>query len=197
MDLNYNIRNIFPTCIHELTVCNFHEVKDELIRKSYELKKNDPKGIEVSNVGGWHSKTGQLKNNDSTLNSIIFNSIRRLPLNENFSFDVGGWTNINPPGSCNVKHIHPNSNFSGVFWIKAPENSGNIVFHHPNQFSGYVEMVTYSQKFREKVMFDDSIARCPAEGQILIFPSYLEHSVEVNNSIEDRISYSFNIGIKV
>ena len=33
----------------------------------------------------------------------------------------------------------------------------------------------------------------PTEGIILIFPSSLEHEVEVNKSDQDRISYSFNI----
>ena len=33
----------------------------------------------------------------------------------------------------------------------------------------------------------------PDEGEILIFPSSLEHEVMKNESNEDRISYSFNM----
>ena len=38
------------------------------------------------------------------------------------------WANINPPGGYNMPHIHPNSHFSGVYYIKAPKDSGNISF---------------------------------------------------------------------
>ena len=36
----------------------------------------------------------------------------------------------------------------------------------------------------------------PEEGNLLLFPSYLHHSVEENLSDEDRIVISFNIDIK-
>ena len=41
------------------------------------------------------------------------------------------WANINPPGALNRPHLHPNSHFSGVYYIKAPKNSGQIVFNEP------------------------------------------------------------------
>ena len=41
------------------------------------------------------------------------------------------WANINPPGGYNKPHLHPNSHFSGVYYIKAPKNSGQIVFNEP------------------------------------------------------------------
>ena len=36
------------------------------------------------------------------------------------------WANINPPGGYNRPHVHPNSHFSGVYYIKAPKNSGKL-----------------------------------------------------------------------
>jgi len=36
----------------------------------------------------------------------------------------------------------------------------------------------------------------PVENLLLIFPSYLLHEVEMNNSNEKRISISFNLCIK-
>ena len=29
------------------------------------------------------------------------------------------WANINPPGGSNTPHVHPNSLFSGVYYVKA------------------------------------------------------------------------------
>ena len=36
------------------------------------------------------------------------------------------WANINPPGGMNRAHQHPNSLWSGVYYVKAPKNSGNL-----------------------------------------------------------------------
>ena len=35
----------------------------------------------------------------------------------------------------------------------------------------------------------------PEEGLLVLFPSYLHHSVDVNRSNEDRIVISFNINL--
>ena len=44
------------------------------------------------------------------------------------------YTTINKPGDYNIKHVHPTNNLSGVLWIKAPQNSGDIIFDSPNVF---------------------------------------------------------------
>ena len=41
----------------------------------------------------------------------------------------------------------------------------------------------------------ESIFAVPTEGDLLIFPSYLHHSVEENLSEDERIVISFNIEI--
>ena len=47
-----------------------------------------------------------------------------------YSYDINK-PNINYPGGFNRPHLHPNSLFSGVYYIKAPKNSGNIIFYDP------------------------------------------------------------------
>ena len=41
------------------------------------------------------------------------------------------WANINPPGGMNRAHQHPNSLWSGVYYIKAPKNSGHLKIDDP------------------------------------------------------------------
>ena len=41
------------------------------------------------------------------------------------------WANINPPGGMNRAHQHPNSLWSGVYYIKAPKNCGNLKIDDP------------------------------------------------------------------
>jgi uncharacterized protein (TIGR02466 family) len=44
---------------------------------------------------------------------------------------TGLWGMINPPGSRNNVHTHPYNYLSGVYYLKVPKNSGNLVFLEP------------------------------------------------------------------
>jgi uncharacterized protein (TIGR02466 family) len=41
------------------------------------------------------------------------------------------WANINPPGGYNRPHMHPNSLWSGVYYIKTPKNCGHLKLEDP------------------------------------------------------------------
>ena len=197
MDLNYRTTNLFPTCIHSLVVSNFDHLQTRLIKESYDLKKIDHIGRQISNRGGWQSELYSIDQSSDTLRSIITNSLRGFtPIQDDVLMIVEGWTNINGPGCHNVKHQHPQCNLAGVFWIKVPSKSGNLVFESPHSFTSYAEINCYTDKFKKDSNSYLNYSYQPVEGQIVIFPSFLSHSVLRNESDEDRISYSFNIKLK-
>ena len=43
------------------------------------------------------------------------------------------WANINYPGSYNKQHMHPNSQWSGVYYVKVPKNSGSYLLKIQDQ----------------------------------------------------------------
>ena len=191
MDLNYNTQFLFPTCIHIFHIENFESLKDELVEHVYEENDKDPEGKIISNRGGWQSKDFV---KDDKILSIIMDIVRELPvLNKGINFNVECWFNINGTNDYNTKHVHPNSDLSGVFWLKTPRNCGNIVFESPHNFSSYMEMQSYTEKFKHDSGFTYNYFFKPIEGKMLIFPSSLQHSVEINESDKTRISVSFNI----
>jgi len=100
------------------------------------------------------------------------------------------WANINPPGGYNRPHIHPNSHFSGVYYIKAPKNSGNIVFNEPKPGAHMVMPRRKPGKPPSHLWKEVHVD--PLEGRIIMFPSWLWHCVEPNESNDIRISVSFN-----
>ena len=85
------------------------------------------------------------------------------------------------------------NNLSGVLWIKAPQNSGDIVFDSPNNFESFLENKSYNDDFKKSFSIDDSYHFYPTEGRMIVFPSHLQHHVQENKSNEDRISVAFNI----
>jgi len=100
------------------------------------------------------------------------------------------WANINPPGGYNASHIHPNSLFSGVYYIKAPENSGKLACNDPRP--GVQLNMPVRKEGRPPKHLWRECHLDPVEGRIIIFPFYLWHNVTPNESNDIRISVSFN-----
>ena len=194
MDLNYKTNLIFPTPIHQFDVNGFSEIKDELIDYAYDYKKKDPKGVSLSNRGGWQSEGFEIINEDDVLQLFLINCLSNFPpIKESVQLRGYAWININKPGDYNIKHVHPTNNLSGVLWIKCLENSGDIVFDSPNNFESFLENKSYNDDFKKSNFIDDSYHCYPTEGRMIVFPSHLQHHVQENKSNEDRISVSFNI----
>ena len=64
------------------------------------------------------------------------------------------WANINPPGGMNRAHQHPNSLWSGVYYIKAPKNSGHLKIDDPRasaaMFRPIQNLINYHKDCIEK-----------------------------------------------
>ena len=101
------------------------------------------------------------------------------------------WGIINKKNSFNQIHNHPNTYLSAAYYVKAPDNCGSIQFHEPNEVKKFRHPVI--EKRNELNSSGFSIKA--EEGNLLIFPSYLYHSVGKNLSSEDRIIVSFNVDI--
>ena len=104
------------------------------------------------------------------------------------------WFNVNYKGCMNRLHQHPNSIHSGVYYIKAPENCGSIVFPHP---SSTLMWGWQGGMLKEPTSTNSSMVSLkPVKNLLYIFPSWADHSVDANESNEERISLSFNTTLK-
>ena len=175
----------------------FNEIKNQLIDYAYDLKKKDPEGATISNRGGWQSSGFSISDKDDVLHSFLINCLSLFPtMKKTVRIKAEAWVNINKPGDYNVKHQHPDCNLSGVLWIKCSENCGNIEFENPSGFQTYREIDSYIDDFKDRNNIYPAYYFPPTEGRTLVFPSYLQHKVEENQSDEDRISVSFNIRLE-
>jgi uncharacterized protein (TIGR02466 family) len=101
------------------------------------------------------------------------------------------WTTIYPTGAYVPEHTHSNSLLSGVFYVKAPENCGNIVFHDPS----FIAKTMMIHKIDQFPTVDTKFIQEVEDGMMILFPSWLPHMTLKNDSKEDRIILSFNIGL--
>ena len=102
------------------------------------------------------------------------------------------WAIINKGGSGNLRHQHGNSTISGAYYVRAPKNSGDIVFYDPRPAPVY----SYPKAESPNILNAQVNGISPKEGALVLFPSYLDHSVNENLSNEERIVVSFNITIQ-
>ena len=197
MDLNYNINLIFPVPIHQFDVNGFSEIQDELIDYVYKMREKDPVGHTISNRRGWQSSCFSLENEDDILQNFLTNCLSEFPpIEKSIKLFVSAWININPPEAFNLKHNHPTSDLSGVLWIKAPQDCGDIIFDSPHSFATHQEIDSYVEDFKKDNNYFHAFSFDPVAGRMLVFPSHLDHHVDFNKSQEDRISISFNIRLQ-
>ena len=190
------MRLLFPTVFHEISIKNFKSIKRELIDFVYDQRQRDSAGVECSNIGGWQSQD-VYHQGDNIIRSTVLKTIQpyfKKILRNGGEVELANmWLNINKKGDYNSTHNHPRSHLSGVLWIKTPNHSGHFEMQSPHAFECGHEIGAYNDTFQEKTGSYDYYYLLPTEGNIVIFPSYLNHKVKPNESDEDRISVAFNL----
>ncbi len=185
--------NIFNTFIYSFKL-NFN--LNDLYQYCIEYEKNN-KSNNKSGVGSFQSKSLDLNNlivnnlANSFLEHVNFISSNNYKIKNKLYLD-NFWFNINRYKDFNLEHDHPNSILSGVYYVKTPKNSGNLIFKNNNNRHLYLPddcLIEYN------TLNSSSYFLPPQENCLHIFPSWLPHYVEPNLSEEERISFSFNTQI--
>jgi len=174
---------------------NLNINNQKLLKYILNLKKQS-KGRNKSNPTGWQSFDFNLTQPifselNKQITEYFLQYIDQISLKNNFKIS-NMWANVNKYKDYNLIHGHSNAVVSGVYYLKVPKNSGNIFFVNPA--SQLIE--TSWDKCIERYTTQNSpfFKISPIEGELILFPSWLQHGVEPNlNKKQDRISLSFNI----
>ena len=155
---------------------------------------NQDPGVAKTNVKGWHSTTDMaskpeyqtLVNELMIMSKDVFKEewLDREPVLGNM------WANINPKEGSNQPHIHPNSLFSGVYYVKSNPQAGRLKIYDPRPGAQIVMPVRKEGQPPKHLWKDANLD--PVTGRLIMFPAWLWHAVEPNQSDELRISVSFN-----
>jgi|TARA_R110002012_G_scaffold168934_1_gene332693 uncharacterized protein (TIGR02466 family) len=180
----------FPTIIYAE---DFKLDTNQLAENIIQWSKEDP-GVAKTNRNAWHSTTDmQNRPEYKPLINELFKMVNQV-FEEEFltrGAALGNmWANINPPGGYNQPHVHPNAVFSGVYYVKAPPNSGRLVCQDPRP--GIQTCMPDRKKEQVPKHLWRDVRIEPKENRAIMFNSWLWHSVEPNMSNETRISVSYN-----
>ena len=106
------------------------------------------------------------------------------------AFEITGcWANVLAKGAAHRAHSHPNNFLSGVYYVRTHPGTDTINFHDPRNQAGVIRPPVVELTAENT----DQVVVRVKNGTLLVFPSYLQHSVDANMSEEERISISFNI----
>ncbi len=102
---------------------------------------------------------------------------------------TGCWANVNAPGARHPMHAHPNNFLSGVYYVQVNEGGNTINFHDPRAQAAVIRPpVTALTAYNT-----DQVVTTVSTGTVIVFPAWLQHSVDANQSPSPRISVSFNV----
>jgi len=151
-------------------------------------------GVKKTNMNGWHSTTDMhtkleykvLVDELYKMQHEIFQEewLDRKPMLGNM------WANINYSGGYNRPHVHPNCLFSGVYYVKTQPQCGELVVNDPRPG---IQTMMPTRKLGQppKHLWREAHIE-PIQGRLIMFPAWLWHCVEPNQSNDMRISVSFN-----
>ena len=78
-----------------------------------------------------------------------------------------------------------------MYYVESTEEQGNIFFERSDNAEYFLPPVSQTNYFNGTATSYKAIT-----GAMYVFPSWLKHSVQPNKTDKDRISISFNYGVK-
>jgi uncharacterized protein (TIGR02466 family) len=123
------------------------------------------------------------------INALADNVLRFLHVGHDGFEITGCWANVNALGARHHTHHHPNNFLSGVYYVRAPNGADTINFHEPRPQTRVLRPPVTALGSQNT----DLVTLRVASGTLLMFPSWLEHSVPPSESQELRISVSYNL----
>ena len=188
--------DIFKTPLFTCNLDSTRHMIPKLEQYALEQEKNKS-GRNVSNIGG--HQTPFLSPDKEPLYSelldLLMNEIKGVCVAMNYHAEkeitIGQcWININRKGHLNMPHVHTNTDFAGVYFIKTDSNTP-IGFRNPD-----LMLQQYVYKYTDFHPYNtDGHIFYPQDNDFIMFPSHIEHWVDENKTDIPRISLAFNVKV--
>jgi uncharacterized protein (TIGR02466 family) len=143
---------------------------------------------------GWQSGQALHQREDfrdlvACINDSVATILRFLRIGDQPYEITGCWATVLARGAAHKLHSHPNNFLSGVYYVSTRPGADTINFHDPRRQTGVIRppVVELTAENTDQVVIK------VRDGTLLMFPSYLEHSVDANASDGERVSVSFNV----
>lgn len=184
---------MFPTLVWKIQLnAQRHEAINPIILAALaRMRREAPK---LAPGQGWQSDQNlhqleEFRDLVSSIDKAAMSVLRFLRIAYDAVEISGCWATVLAHGAAHKAHYHPNNYLSGVYYVRTRPGADSINFHDPRSQTGIIRPPV-AELTAENT---DQVVVRVKDGTLLIFPSYLQHSVDANAGEEERISISFNI----
>jgi len=191
-----NVQGLFATPIYfSVLERNLTEKENNFINQNKkEILPNDIGGDNETSKDNYILEKKELTNLKKDLLLRVkdyFNKIED-PVQKIKPYITQSWLNINKKGTYHHEHNHANSYLSGVFYVNSQPDKDSITFKDSNYYQ-----INLGNRNNYNAFNSREWTFSVKTGAIIIFPSYLKHTVSINkHDNHERISLAFNVFIK-
>ena len=190
---NANAMRLFPSVVWraEFTPDDHRRINGTILAKLAELRRDAPP-LGLGESWQTHQSLQELDESGdmaTRIDAAVKDLLRYLRIGHGVFHITGCWANVNAPGAGHGIHQHPNNFLSGVYYVRTPEDADTINFHDPRSQTSILRPPVVELTADNS----DQVVVRVAAGTLLLFPSWLQHSVDANRGGEERVSVSFNV----
>jgi uncharacterized protein (TIGR02466 family) len=180
------INHIFSTPVKIISLNNINEINIKLAK--------------AMTLGFEYNFTDNLNEEDSIYLEKLFKDEAELFLNELYPHKIDlilskSWINSTKKYEFQTPHEHSGNTVIAVYYINTNENSGDLLLHDPRGAIDFIPSIEKDSK-GNKLSGRSFVRVKPKTGDLILFPSYLVHSVEPNMTDDIRISLAMNFKYK-
>ena len=177
----------FPTPVYRTDLAQAGGLNARLVAGIRAWRERDPGGTFRSNapqLGGWHSATDMhLRAEFTELTLEIFELIHGVFTDQGYDDAYepvcdSMWANVNPHGAFNRHHTHPHALWSGVYYVRTPDDCGLLCLTDPRP-QAHVITPYFDSRRRSPHTWAEAYYQ-PVAGRLITFPGWLVHSTHPN-----------------
>lgn len=202
------VRSYFATPVVIATLPDAAELNVELRRIILAREAQDA-GVQHSNLGGWQS-SWDFEDWGGPPARRLLDAARELALRltsdragqpVRLHWKTNAWANVNRKGHGNEFHTHPGAFWSGTYYVDDGgiaadhELGGEFEIQDPRGVAPamYAPLLGFAVPGGQSAGASELIY--PESGQIVLFPSWLQHAVRPYRGDRVRISVAFNFSL--
>lgn len=206
--VNIELRSYFATPVAVVVLPDAVALNAE-IRDVVLLKEQESEGRQHSNLGGWQSEHDFERWGGASGRRMLEAAAKlatKMTANRDgkavkIAWKMNAWANINRRGHGNEFHTHPGAFWSGTYYVDDggigddTELDGAFEMQDPRGVAPamYAPNLGFSTPGGLSVGASELIY--PKAGQMILFPSWLQHAVRPYHGNQTRISIAFNLSV--
>ncbi len=206
--INAEIRSYFATPVVLAMLPDAAALNLELERIILEREQKE-EGVQHSNLGGWQSSwdfeawggaaAKRLLDAARELATRMTSDRAGRPVR--IAWKANAWANVNRKGHGNEFHTHPGAYWSGTYYVADggtsddPAYGGEFEIQDPRGVAPamYAPHLGFALPGGQSAGASELIF--PKSGQLVLFPSWLQHGVRPYQGDRTRISVAFNFSL--